>query len=135
MKEASRFYANRVIKENKDKNPEHIEWINSFMAVLDELSVYVKKHHTTGLSWNPKGADATAYSGHSSSASISSTASPAPASAPQESAPKPVGGSILADLSKGTAGLKKVDKSEMTHKNPALRAGNVVKAVEKTPGK
>ena len=27
-----------------------------------------------------------------------------------------------------TKGLRKVDKSEMTHKNPALRAGNTVPA-------
>jgi len=38
---------------------------------------------------------------------------------------------VFADLNRGadvTKGLRKVDKSEMTHKNPALRAGNVVPA-------
>lgn len=36
---------------------------------------------------------------------------------------------VFAELNRGeevTKGLRKVDKSEMTHKNPALRAGNVV---------
>ncbi len=39
------------------------------------------------------------------------------------------GGGFLAQLNQGaavTSGLKKVDASEMTHKNPALRAGSVV---------
>jgi len=37
--------------------------------------------------------------------------------------------SVFAELNKGeaiTAGLKKVDKSQMTHKNPSLRASSVV---------
>ena len=36
---------------------------------------------------------------------------------------------MFAELNRGeevTKGLRKVDKSEMTHKNPALRAGNTV---------
>lgn len=38
---------------------------------------------------------------------------------------------MFAELNRGeevTKGLRKVDKSEMTHKNPALRAGSVVPA-------
>lgn len=38
---------------------------------------------------------------------------------------------MFAQLNRGeevTKGLRKVDKSEMTHKNPALRAGNTVPA-------
>lgn len=38
---------------------------------------------------------------------------------------------MFAELNRGeevTRGLRKVDKSEMTHKNPALRANNVVPA-------
>ena len=43
----------------------------------------------------------------------------------------PAGGvaAVFADLNRGedvTKGLRKVDKNEMTHKNPALRAGGVV---------
>jgi hypothetical protein len=45
----------------------------------------------------------------------------------------PAGGAaaVFAELNRGedvTKGLRKVDKSEMTHKNPALRAGSVVPA-------
>lgn len=38
-------------------------------------------------------------------------------------------GAVFAELNKGeavTQGLRKVDKSEMTHKNPSLRASSVV---------
>jgi adenylyl cyclase-associated protein len=34
--------------------------------------------------------------------------------------------SLLNELGKGTFGLRKVDKSEMTHKNPALRQSGAV---------
>ena len=42
--------------------------------------------------------------------------------------------SLFGVLNKGnvTAGLRKVDKSEMTHKNPELRAGSIVK-ISDTP--
>jgi adenylyl cyclase-associated protein len=47
----------------------------------------------------------------------------------QESKPAPASAAnILGELSKGTGGLRKVDKSEMTHKNPELRATSVVPA-------
>ncbi|KAG2182162.1 hypothetical protein INT43_007089 [Umbelopsis isabellina] len=52
--------------------------------------------------------------------------------APQKSAPAPAttgASAIFAELNKGesvTSGLKKVDKSQMTHKNPSLRAGSTV---------
>jgi adenylyl cyclase-associated protein len=47
----------------------------------------------------------------------------------QESKPAPASAAnVLGELSKGTGGLRKVDKSEMTHKNPELRATSVVPA-------
>jgi adenylyl cyclase-associated protein len=52
---------------------------------------------------------------------------------PNASAAPPAGGAaaVFAQLNRGeevTKGLRKVDKSEMTHKNPALRASSVVPA-------
>lgn len=53
---------------------------------------------------------------------------------PPATAPTPAAGgvsAVFAELNRGedvTKGLRKVDKSEMTHKNPALRAGSVVPA-------
>jgi adenylyl cyclase-associated protein len=60
---------------------------------------------------------------------------PPPPPPPHVTAPAsgktPAGGSaaVFAELNKGeavTQGLRKVDKSEMTHKNPSLRAGSAV---------
>lgn len=109
MKEAGQFYANRVIKDFKDKK--HVAWVSSFMTLLSDLQAYVKQYHTTGLVWNPKGAVA------SPSVPVKSDVKP----------PAPASKSLLSDLSAGTSGLRKVDKSEMTHKNPELRASSVVK--------
>ena len=58
MKDAAQFYANRVVKDYKEKDPSHVKWVHSFSTFLVELFQYVKKWHTTGLSWNPKGGDA-----------------------------------------------------------------------------
>jgi hypothetical protein len=44
---------------------------------------------------------------------------------------------VFAELNRGedvTKGLRKVDKSEMTHKNPALRAGNTVPSSTSSAG-
>lgn len=55
MKESAQFYGNRVIKEYKDKVPNHLVWVRSFTELLTALHTYVKEHHTTGLAWNPAG--------------------------------------------------------------------------------
>ncbi|KAJ2992235.1 F-actin-capping protein subunit alpha [Globomyces sp. JEL0801] len=135
MKDAAQFYCNRVIKEHKDKDPSHVEWANSFMNFLDELKAYVKQHHTTGLTWNPKGGDAKNAIG-APTGGAAPPPPPAPTAAQLDSfsgPPKPAGpnpAALLGELSKGTSGLRKVDKSEMTHKNPELRATSVVPAKE-----
>lgn len=132
MRGAAEFYTNKVLKEfnNTDGGKPQVEWARSWIAALSELEKYVKDHHTTGPAWNPRGGDAKA-------------AKPAPAPAPAPAASTGGGGTstgapsgsaklgLLSELSKGgavTSGLKKVDKSQMTHKNPALRAGAVVPA-------
>lgn len=56
---------------------------------------------------------------------------PQPTASPSTSAKAPGGGAaaVFAELNQGeavTKGLRKVDKSEMTHKNPSLRAGSAV---------
>lgn len=58
---------------------------------------------------------------------------PAPVSliTPVSNTSKPDMGELFSNLNKGeqiTSGLKKVEKSQMTHKNPDLRASGVVKA-------
>jgi len=134
MKEAAEFYTNRVLKEAADDN--HKNWARAFPTILNDLANFVKKYHTTGLVWNPKGSEATASSTSSSSTSSStstSTSTSKPTPAPTTSEQPTERPNLFAALNKGgdiTSGLKKVDKSQMTHKNPELRAGGVVQAKE-----
>lgn len=125
--------------------------MQSFYAVFKELSEIVKQDFTNGLPWNPKGESAADVS-KSLATSSAPPAPPAPAGgAPPPPPPPPPGpppvldiktedsapapsassgfGAVFSDLNKGeavTKGLRKVDKSQMTHKNPSLRAGSTV---------
>jgi len=53
--QAAQFYANKIIMMFKGKDQNKIDYANSFTELLKELQYYVKKNHTTGLSWNSKG--------------------------------------------------------------------------------
>ncbi|KAL5511525.1 SRV2 [Sanghuangporus vaninii] len=136
MKEAAEFYGNKVIKEFKEKEPKHVEWVRAWISLLEEQRKYVMEFHTTGLAWNPKGVPVNQFSASSGSAGAPPPPPPPP---PAVSAPSPSSSgsglnAVFADLNRGTdvtKGLRKVDKSEMTHKNPELRASSAVPA---TPG-
>jgi len=118
------------------------------------MTEYVKEHFKTGLTWNNKdGIDVLdamhqVQSGVATPRASHTTGAPAPPpppplpnlndnGVPTPPPPPPAGGAakggdmtaIFDQLNQGaavTAGLRKVDKSEMTHKNPALRAGSSV---------
>ncbi|KAJ1971242.1 suppressor of rasval19 [Dimargaris xerosporica] len=144
MRDGAHFYAIRVMKTFKDKDPKPVEWVNSFLAMLDHLTDYVKQHHKTGLTWNPKGVDIKDFT-----AAPATTASAPPPPPPPPPPAAPASGSesggqqvdmsaVFQQLNKGegiTAGLRKVDKSQMTHKNPALRSGSPVKPLKAGKGK
>jgi len=139
MNDAGQFYTNRVLKDWKEKDRTHVDWVKAWVSTLTELQTYVKKFYTTGLTWNPKGAEA----------SVKSGGAPPPPPGPAPPPPPPAGaldltpdpskaarGDLLAALNRGsdvTKGLKKVSDDQKTHKNPNLRAGAVVKSVEKSP--
>jgi adenylyl cyclase-associated protein len=123
----AQFYTNRVIKEFKESDPAQVTWARSLIAVLTDLEAYVKANHTTGPSWNPKGGEA--------KGAAPAQAAPKPAAAVPKVAPAGAVGALktglFSELSKGegvTSGLKKVDRSQMTHKNPELRGSSVVPA-------
>lgn len=149
-KTAAQFYTNRVLKESKDKNDATgAEWAKAWIEVLAEMQKYVKQWHTTGLAWNLKGGDAKAGAAPVPSSAPAPSAPAPPAGGPppppppppadylddKPSAPSADGGpqALFSALNKGeaiTSGLKHVDKSQMTHKNPSLRAGNTVGEIE-----
>ncbi|KAF3985528.1 hypothetical protein FT663_05021 [Candidozyma haemuli var. vulneris] len=149
-KDSARFWSDRIMKEYRDKNETQVEWVKAFLSIFDDLRLYVKEHHFSGVAWNPQGSSleeslAAAVAGatnKSSPASSGSAPPPPPPPAPpaniyEDSSSKPKdtsssGGmkAVFSDLNKGenvTSGLKKVEKSQMTHKNPALRQEGVTK--------
>ncbi|KAI0031501.1 adenylyl cyclase-associated protein [Vararia minispora EC-137] len=142
VRDASQFYGNRVIKDWKEKDQKHIDWVRCYIDLLEGMRKYVMEHHATGLVWNSQGMSIDEYK---SALAQKAGPPPPPAPAPPPPAPPPPPpaaapapaagggglGAVFADLNRGsdvTKGLRKVDKSEMTHKNPALRAGNTVPA-------
>ncbi|RKP26766.1 adenylate cyclase associated N terminal-domain-containing protein [Syncephalis pseudoplumigaleata] len=147
MKDSAHFYANRVLKDYKDTDVKHVEWANAFMSILEELQSYVKSYHTTGLVWNPNGKDVQEVAASLSTSPSNSGKRPRPpvpprhdraqsaageaASSAGQDASAPSRAALFSALNAGegiTAGLRKVNKSEMTHKNPELRGTSVVPA-------
>lgn len=54
MIDAGQFYSNRVLKEWKDKDKNHVDWVKAWIQTLTELQAFVKQYHTTGLVWSGK---------------------------------------------------------------------------------
>lgn len=131
----------------------HVKWVQTFYQIFKSLSAYVKQHHPTGVTWNAHGIGAEeafreVESGKSSAAAApfasSGSAPPPPPPLPKfDSLPapaKPSGsgatnsspsdmGAVFDQLSQGeavTSGLRKVDPSQQTHKNPSLRASSAI---------
>ncbi|EQB59199.1 hypothetical protein CGLO_00457 [Colletotrichum gloeosporioides Cg-14] len=146
---SAQFFGNRVLKEQKDKDTQQVEWVNAFYQVFRDLAEYVKQHFPNGIPWNPKGqpAQEVAKSLTASATAVAAAAPPPPPPAgalpppPPPPGPPPVLeikeetggkgglGAVFSELNKGeavTKGLRKVDRSEMTHKNPSLRASSTV---------
>ncbi|KAH9813141.1 adenylate cyclase associated N terminal-domain-containing protein [Melampsora americana] len=152
-KDSAQFWVNRVVKDNKDSDPQLADWAKSFIIVLEDLRKYIMQYHTTCLVWNPKGEDATSFAKRMSPVGSPSASTPRAApGAPSAPTPPPPGppppgppppppmpstnqasgaaggmDAVFAALNKGeniTSGLKKVDPSQMTHKNPNLRTSN-----------
>ncbi|XP_056281840.1 adenylyl cyclase-associated protein 1 [Pseudoliparis swirei] len=133
MQDAAMFYTNRVLKEFKEKDKTHLDWVQSYVSIWTELQNYIKKHHITGLAWSKSGPVASA----------SAAPPPPPAGCPPPPPPGPPppamdlsassgGGdaednrnALFAAINKGgniTSGLKHVSDDEKTHKNPTLRS-------------
>lgn len=55
MNDAGQFYTNRVLKDWKEKDKNHVEWARAWIQTLTELQQYIKQYHTTGLVWSGKG--------------------------------------------------------------------------------
>uniref|UniRef100_A0A3P9NZU9 Adenylyl cyclase-associated protein n=1 Tax=Poecilia reticulata TaxID=8081 RepID=A0A3P9NZU9_POERE len=100
MQDAAMFYTNRVLKDYKEKDKMHVDWVKAYVSIWTELQNYIKQHHTTGLSW---------------SKTVSNRAGTGPGPIPSLYL------SLTSILSRRPQGLKHVSDDQKTHKNPALR--------------
>lgn len=133
MQDAAMFYTNRVLKEYKDKDKTHVDWVKAYVSIWTELQDYIKQHHTTGLTWSKTGPVASA-----SAAPPSAPAGGCPPPPPPGPPPPPMDlsgppsddagdgnrNALFASINKGsdiTKGLKHVSDNQKTHKNPGLR--------------
>lgn len=148
---AAQYYGNKILKDYRDKDKSHIEYIQAYYRVFNALIGYIKQRYPTGLTWNKDGIDAMEalkqiQSGVAIPAANHASAPPPPPPLPsldnEGGPPAPPlpqtangisrGGDMSAvfdQLNQGpsvTARLRKVDGSKMTHKNPSLRAGSTV---------
>uniref|UniRef100_A0A8C9V2A8 Adenylyl cyclase-associated protein n=1 Tax=Scleropages formosus TaxID=113540 RepID=A0A8C9V2A8_SCLFO len=133
MTDAATFYTNRVLKDYKDTDKRHVDWVRSYLSIWTELQTYIKQHHTTGLVWSKTGPI------------VPSSEGPCPPPPPPPPGPPPVfadespkaedsaalHSALFAQLNQGeaiTKGLKHVSDSQKTHKNPGLRSQHAVPA-------
>ncbi|KLJ11123.1 hypothetical protein EMPG_13574 [Blastomyces silverae] len=146
----AQFYGDRVLREYKGKDELHVAFVQSYYQIFKSLVAYIKEHYPNGLTWNNRdGVDVKVALKQLQSGSPTGSALPPPppppltgAGGPPPPPPPPPGGaappkaaptgdmsSVFEQLNQGTAvttGLRKVDKSELTHKNPSLRTGSLV---------
>ncbi|XP_040044943.2 adenylyl cyclase-associated protein 1 [Gasterosteus aculeatus] len=136
MQDAAMFYTNRVLKDFKEKDKTHLDWVKAYVSIWTELQNYVKQHHTTGLTWSKSGPIASA-----SAAAPRAPAGGCPPPPPPGPPPPSVdlsgssggggggGGddnrnALFAAINQGsdiTRALKHVSDDQKTHKNPTLR--------------
>ncbi|RLN27385.1 hypothetical protein BBJ28_00025290 [Nothophytophthora sp. Chile5] len=118
----SDFWGNKIRVQFKTSNPDQIAFVTAFKGLLTELMAYVKAHHTTGVTWNPKGGDVAAYT-------PGAAAAPKPAAASGGGMTGIFAGIKAIDQSGGkTAGLKKVTKDMQTWRSEYKADGSAAPA-------
>lgn len=122
MLDAGQFYTNRVLKDFKEKDKKHVDWVRAWVGTLTELQAFVKQHHTTGLVWAGKNAPV--------GVPPPPPGCPPPPPLADDFSALDVGGNdrsaLFAQINQGeniTKNLKKVTADMQTHKNPTLRTG------------
>lgn len=131
MNDAATFYTNRVLKDYKETDRRHVDWVRSYLSIWTEMQAYIKQHHCTGLEWSKTGPIAPASLFDPPAAPSAPCPPPPPGPPPiltdePEAASAPSQHSALfAQLNQGmdiTKGLKHVSDDKKSHKNPALRS-------------
>ncbi|KAM7373184.1 hypothetical protein PAMP_008057 [Pampus punctatissimus] len=136
MNDAATFYTNRVLKDYKESDRRHVDWVRSYLSIWTEMQSFIKQHHTTGLAWSKIGPIAPPYPFDSPTAPSAPCPPPPPPPGPPpvftDDDSKPQADSAAAQhlalftqLNQGmeiTKGLKHVSDDQKTHKNPNLRS-------------
>uniref|UniRef100_A0A1B6FWV4 Adenylyl cyclase-associated protein n=2 Tax=Cuerna arida TaxID=1464854 RepID=A0A1B6FWV4_9HEMI len=124
MNDAGQFYTNRVLKDWKQKDQRHVDWVKAWVETLTELQGFVKQHHTTGLVWAKTGA-----AGIPPPPPPGGMPPPPPVLPPLDTLSLDNSNdrsALFAQINQGediTKSLKKVTSDMQTHKNPNLRTG------------
>lgn len=142
MVDSAQFYNNKVLVEyrKKEGGETHVAFVDQLKQLITELAAYVKQHHMTGLTFNPKGDDFKSVSSGAapSSAPAAATTTTTSAPAPAKAAPKPAlgGGDLLAAIrakqDNAASGLKTVT-DDMKTKNRTDKVSTVSAASTPAP--
>jgi len=152
--EQADFYLIKILTAAKNKSGDEQANLRAFATgwkdTLSKLAEFAHEYCKLGLDFNPKGGDLSSFSGGGGDAAPADDgggfAPPPPGPPPSVedltggSAPAPTEAKkgmtdVFAALQRGsdvTSGLKKVDRSQMTHKNPDLRNAPGLAPKEKT---
>nr|XP_046273075.1 adenylyl cyclase-associated protein 2 isoform X2 [Scatophagus argus] len=137
MNDAATFYTNRVLKDYKDTDRRHVDWVRSYLSIWTEMQSFIKQHHTTGLVWSKTGPiappslfDPPTVPNASCPPPPPPPPGPPPAFNDDDSQPHAGGAAaqhsaLFAQLNQGTditKGLKHVSDDQKSHKNPRLRS-------------
>ncbi|KAM8975593.1 adenylyl cyclase-associated protein 1 isoform 2-T2 [Pelodytes ibericus] len=135
MMDAAMFYTNRVLKEYKDVDKKHVDWVRTYLNIWTQLQAYIKEHHTTGLSWSKTGPKAEGALSAPSAPKAPKAGPPPPPPGGPPPPPPPCAAAqhddsvsrsqLFAELNQGeniTKALKHVSDDQKTHKNPALKS-------------
>jgi adenylyl cyclase-associated protein len=117
---ASDFWANKIRKEHKGKDDNHIAFCDTMKKLIQGLADYVKEYHLSGLMWNPRGVQIEDYKGQSSDTKAENENRSATALEKKTSIPS--GGDVMKELalkrssdgSSAATGLRKVTKDMQT---------------------
>uniref|UniRef100_A0A8C6S3U1 Adenylyl cyclase-associated protein n=1 Tax=Neogobius melanostomus TaxID=47308 RepID=A0A8C6S3U1_9GOBI len=55
MNDAATFYTNRVLKDYKETDRRHVDWVRSYLSIWIEMQSFIKQHYCTGLVWSKMG--------------------------------------------------------------------------------
>ncbi|XP_041811259.1 adenylyl cyclase-associated protein 2 [Chelmon rostratus] len=138
MNDAATFYTNRVLKDYKETDRRHVDWVRSYLSIWTEMQSFIKQHHTTGLVWSKTGpiAPPSLFDPPTVAGAPCPPPPPPPPPGPppvftDDDSQPPAGGAgaqhsaLFAQLNQGmdiTKGLKHVSDDQKTHKNPSLRS-------------